>query len=289
MFGDKNLNFSELLNLSGKGQYIGVRNTAGFANQTRCVLGVLATGNIPVLIRDDLYLSGINKSHKCDLSKIYKALEISDKKKKLSIYSDITLPPPEFADHKEHLFNLLNMWGMINSSSLAFYKNELSCYRKYFLSLEPVLKLNEITPCEISDGIVMHIRDFAKETGGWRIDSSMFKEIRTAPFRHIQKVDMWTFAREEHLIFSIKNLASHEIKEVQIVASEISIDLLNRIRTRFHNDKIATSLRQSSSAYPELEDVLIMSNSKYLVLTSLSTFGHLGALLNEKLLACITI
>ncbi len=289
MFGEKRLNFSELLNLTGRGQYIGVRNTAGFANQTRCVLGVLATGNIPVLVRDDVYLSDINKSHKCDLSKIYKGLEVADSKKNLFIYSDITLPPPEFSEHKDHLFNLLNMWGMINSSSFAFYKNELSCYRKYFLSLEPVLKLNEITPCEISECVVMHIRDFAEETGGWQFDSSMFKEIKTTPFRHIQKVDKWPFAREEHLIFSIKNLASHEIKEVQIVASNISIDLLNRIRTRFHSDKIASSLRQSSSAYPELEDVLIMSNSKYLVLTSLSTFGHLGALLNEKLLACITI
>jgi hypothetical protein len=289
MFGEKILSFSQLLDLTGKGQYVGVRNAAGFANQTRCILSVLATGNVPILIRDDDYMSKISQSHGCDLSKIYKYLEVTDKKKNLPIYSDITLPPPDCSSDKSHLFNLLNMWGMINVSSLPFYKNELSCYRKYFLSLGPMVEFNELPSTERSSSLVLHIRDFSQETQGWGFDSSIFSKINTPPYRHIQKVDQWTTAREEHLLFSSKNIASLDIAEVQIVTGDVNEDLLKRVRDRFHSNNITTCIRQSSSAYAELEDLLIISNSKYLVLTSLSTFGHLGALLNERLLSCATV
>jgi hypothetical protein len=289
MFGEKILSFSQLLDLTGKGQYVGVRNTAGFANQTRCILSVLATGNVPILIRDDDYMSKISKSHGCDLSKIYKYLEVTDRKKNLPVYSDITLPPPDCSSDKSHLFNLLNMWGMINISSLPFYKNELCCYRKYFLSLGPMVEFNELPSAERSSSLVLHIRDFSQETQGWHFDSRIFNKIKIPPYRHIQKVDKWTPAREEHLLFSLKNIVPLEVTEVQIVTGDVNEDFLKRVRDRFHSNNIATFVRRSSSESAELEDLLIISNSRYLVLSSLSTFGHLGALLNERLSSCVTV
>jgi hypothetical protein len=288
LFRTKDLSFNSLLDMSGKGHYIGVQNIAGLANQVRTMLAVLATGNVPVLVKDEYYLSRIKESHGCDISEIFNNLDISSKRN-LPTYSGIALPPPAHSKNKTELFNLLNMWGLINASLLPAYVQELECYSEYFFSLGPRMDfVQEELNQDISD-VVIHVRDFARERPFWEFDLGTFPGGSNA-HRHIIKIDKWSNNRIGNLACILNSRFPDKFCTFLIVSDSPNGDLVKKILSHLIDRNIRVA---DYSKHPEsisnLRDLFVISNAKHLVLNSLSTFGHLGAVLNRNLISCLSV
>lgn len=250
-----------------------MNNNAGFANQLRSALSLKSFGIDPIIdlrLNEDLK---IENYHKVRINNFFNINLVKSKKYHINYYYDsICIPYLKDDINQKLIFNLLNFGGMIDPRGIIPCSKYFYFLKEFFWQLDPKLKYEKLN----DDGLRIYIRDFERE-------NLKFKpKINEQRFIY-KDVNLSSLSITETIKYEISILIKlYKIDFVEIIsAPNINNDIKKIIFDFCFINKI--NYRYSDNHSDEMSDFMTLMQSKYMIISKYSTFGHLAAILNSNL------
>ncbi len=281
------LSFQDLATLGGKHEITAV-NSAGLANQLRCILGIMVRGHIPLTLDDERQRRKRDESEGIHLAQILKGLSSTTQQRFRLRYNDWVLQLPILASDDAELFNNLNWYGLINAAGLVRLKEKTNCYRKAFEELLPTVTRNDI-PTSISRApLGVHLRMFGRNYKPvFSVDHIGSEYIG----RYYSK-QAWSEERLATLVDTVL-LVSERGDTVSIYTDDQSHPVVTEFASRAsregRNVFMVNAPSDLSHSEKALYELVSLSTHRKLVMTATSTYSHLAALLSEDLELAISV
>lgn len=256
-------------------------NFSGLANQVRCALAIAILGHTPVVRLDKRYLRKIGALEKFQVSDLFENIGTTPPRISLMPHHRgwIIPPPPDRADDAE-LFNALNFPGLLNAWCLPNLRDRTAPYRELFARFSPVVKAAELPPLPSNDALGFHLRMFGRNVTP-RFSPKGIDKV--AIKRHWERL-AWHDERIRDLLDAAARLGDKG-QDTVIYSDRPQHDDTQAIAAGLDalGFKVTVYASTRPTGFEALEDLVALSRHRRMILTSGSSFGHLGALMSADL------
>ncbi len=270
------------------GSPVMLASTAGFANQVRAALAVALNDLVPVIQTNEAYQARAMQEEGIDMRALFHGLTLEDASHlRAGSYRDWVIPPWDALNPEEAavMFNALNFSGIINPSILPQLPDLRARVQTLFDSFGPAIDRKETAARSNPDTLAVHLRMFGRNYATQYSPPGK----HAAPSRHIVK-EAWSAPRIASAVAMITTLTNPGDPVALYTDRRDHPDVLSivaQLRAANREPGFATTTQQGALA--AMEECLLLSGHKRMVLTMLSTFGHLGALLSEDLETVVAV
>lgn len=255
---------------------------AGYANQVRSAIAIATSGLVPVLQTNSAFRKAVSMEEGIDLSQLFNGIateEPSDRRSRR--FRHLIIPPWPGLEPAQaaEIFNMLNLIGGINPSRLAHMPDTRRHIRDVFDSFRPRLDRSRTAERTDRSVVAIHLRMFDRN----RVTRYLPPGRNVHPGRHYAK-EAWTTARMADAVAAVSTIAPS--------GAPIAVYTDRRDHCavgRFFELTQAAGFQphfvelEHLGALGAMEENMLLSGHRRLILTGTSTFGHLAALLSEDL------
>lgn len=256
-------------------------NFSGLANQVRCALAIAILGHTPVVRLDKRYLRKIGALEKFQVSDLFENIDTTPPRVSLMPHHrGWIIPPPPDNPTDAELFNAINFPGLLNAWCLPGLRDRTAPYRELVRRFKPVVQRDQLAPLPSDDALAFHLRMFGRNVTP-RFSPKGIDKV--AIKRHWERL-AWHDERIDDLLKAAAKLGDRGeacVIYTDRAGHEDTLKIAEGLNTRGFSVTIYESTRPTG--YEALEDLVALSRHRRMILTSGSSFGHLGAMLSENL------
>lgn len=263
-------------------------NTAGLANQLRCILAIQILGHTPMTRGDAAFKKQTAATEGVNISELLGAITPGKTTLMTPRYRDWFLPPPP--DHAEdaEVFNNLNWYGLVNMSALPHMKAKTQAYRDAFAALAPIAPSRKANASETATRVGVHLRAFDRNYTP-RFEAAKIGQDNPGRFYAKQAWSADRVACLHQALQSVTDPGCGVTIYTDVPGHEVIVATLAELKRTGRHAAIANRPDDVSHSAAAFHDLLALACHPRLVATATSTFGHLAALLNHDLEIAVSV